>query len=138
MGNNFIVHPAAWEEFRKFGYGTIILRHIEREACGKGFNLSYLCTLGFQAKDFYIKKGYKVFATLDECVQNNKMFWMKKRLDCKDNSSEIKNIVEEGKDKDIEYIRSELIEFNSQQLTFTNKQVFENMSKVIKIRKEIL
>jgi ribosomal protein S18 acetylase RimI-like enzyme len=120
------------EEFRKSGYGTIILRQTEQKACDKGINLSYLGTLGFQAKDFYIKNGYDVFATLDECAQNNKMFWMKKILNSKAVSFEIECTVEEGKGEDVKYIDSKLIEFNSQQLTFTNKLAFENMSKIIK------
>ena len=64
--------------FRKCSYGTKLLENVEKEAFEKGANFVHLGTLGFQAKDFYVKKGYEVFATLDECVQNNKVYHMKK------------------------------------------------------------
>lgn len=120
------------QEFRKCGYGTKILKNVETEAFEKGINLVYLGTLGFQAKDFYIKKGYKVFATLDECVVNNKMYWMKKILNNRTNSLEIQSKIEEGSDEEARYIDDRIVEFNSKQLAFTNKLAFQNVSKVIK------
>jgi len=120
------------EEFRKCGYGTIILNNVETEALEKGINFAYLGTLGFQAKGFYMKKGYEVFATLDECVLNNKIYWMKKILNSKTIRLEIESLVEDGTDEDSQYINKRIVEFNSKQVTFTNKLDFENVSKVIK------
>lgn len=120
------------EEFRKCGYGTKILKNVETEAFEKGMKFAYLDTLGFQAKDFYIKKGYKVFATLDECVVNNKMYLMKKTLTSRTDSLEVESKIEEGSDEDAGYIDDRIVEFNSKQLAFTNKLAFENLSKVIK------
>ncbi|MBU3177248.1 hypothetical protein KPL47_12995 [Clostridium estertheticum] len=56
----------------------MLLENVEKESFEKGINFVHLDTLGFQAKDFYIKKGYVVFAVLDECARNNKMYCMKK------------------------------------------------------------
>jgi GNAT superfamily N-acetyltransferase len=120
------------EEFRRCGYGTILLKHIEKEALEKEIHFVYLGTLGFQAKDFYIKKGYEVFATLDECVLNNKMHWMKKVLNDENINFESESKIEDGTDEDVKYIGKKIVEFNKTQIPFTNKLDFENVSKVIK------
>jgi N-acetylglutamate synthase-like GNAT family acetyltransferase len=120
------------EEFRRCGYGTILLKHIDKEAFEKEIHFVYLGTLGFQAKDFYIKKGYEVFATLDECVLNNKMYWMKKLLNSENINLEIESKIEDGTHEDVKYIGKRIVDFNKKQIPFTNKLDFENVSKVVK------
>lgn len=68
------------EEYRKDGLGSRLLKEIEKIAKDKGRHLIHLDTFDFQAKDFYIKHGYEVFGTLDECPQGHKRYYMKKRI----------------------------------------------------------
>lgn len=66
------------EEYRKEGLGSKILNEIEKVAKDKGCYLIHLDTFDFQAKDFYIKRGYDIFGILDECPQRHKRYFMKK------------------------------------------------------------
>ncbi len=68
------------EEFRKEGYGSILLNEVERIAKEKDCKLIHLDTFDFQAKDFYIKHGYEVFGILDDCPPGHKMYYMKKNI----------------------------------------------------------
>lgn len=68
------------EEYRKEGYGTILLNDIEKIAKEKGCNLIHLDTFDFQAKDFYIRHGYEVFGVLDDCPKEHKRYYMKKNI----------------------------------------------------------
>lgn len=68
------------EEYRKEGYGSILLNEVEKIAKEKGCNLIHLDTFDFQAKDFYIKHGYEVFGVLDDCPIEHKRYYMKKNI----------------------------------------------------------
>lgn len=68
------------EEYRKAGYGTVLLNEIEKIAKEKGCNLIHLDTFDFQAKDFYIRHGYEVFGVLDDCPKEHKRYYMKKNI----------------------------------------------------------
>lgn len=50
---------AVREEFRKFGLGTQILKHLEKEAVAKKYKTLILDARNY-AVDFYLKNGYKV------------------------------------------------------------------------------
>jgi ribosomal protein S18 acetylase RimI-like enzyme len=68
------------EEHRKEGLGSKLLNEVEKIAKEKECHLIHLDTFDFQAKDFYIKHGYEVFGTLDECPKGHKRYYMKKNL----------------------------------------------------------
>lgn len=68
------------EEYRKEGIGSKLLKEVEKEAVEKGCYLIHLDTFDFQAKVFYIKQGYEIFGTLDECPQGHKRYFMKKNI----------------------------------------------------------
>jgi GNAT superfamily N-acetyltransferase len=68
------------EEYRKEGLGSKLLNEVEKNAGEKGCHIIHLDTFDFQAKDFYIKHGYEVFGTLDECPQGHKRYYMKKSI----------------------------------------------------------
>lgn len=68
------------EEFRKEGYGSVLLNEVEKIAKEKGCKLIHLDTFDFQAKDFYIKHGYEVFGVLDDCPIEHKRYYMKKKI----------------------------------------------------------
>jgi N-acetylglutamate synthase-like GNAT family acetyltransferase len=120
------------EEFRKCSYGTMLLENVEKESFEKGIKFAHLGTLGFQAKDFYVKNGYQVFAVLDECALNNKMYCMKKILNNRSASLKSNCIIENGTYDESWYVSDSIVEFNSQQVPFTNKPIFDDTGKVIK------
>lgn len=68
------------QEFRGNGIASILLKDVEEHAKKLGCHLSYLETFDFQAKDFYIKKGYNIFGVLEDCPQGHKCFCLSKRL----------------------------------------------------------
>lgn len=68
------------EEFRKDGIGSKLLRKVEEIAKEKGCHLIHLDTFDFQAKDFYIKQGYEIFGTLDDCPSGHKRYYLKKNM----------------------------------------------------------
>ena len=68
------------EEYRKDRYGSILMDEVEREAKEKGVYLLNLDTFDFQAKDFYIKRGYELYAVLNDCPVNHKRYYLKRIL----------------------------------------------------------
>ncbi|SCG82318.1 acetyltransferase [Proteiniborus sp. DW1] len=68
------------EEYRKEGYGSILLKEVENVAKEQGCYLVHLDTFDFQAKDFYIKQGYEIFGELSDCPINHTRYFMKKNL----------------------------------------------------------
>lgn len=68
------------DNYRKQGYGSKLLYEIERGAKEHGCYLIHLDTFDFQAKDFYIKHGYKVFGILGDCPKGHKRYYMKKNI----------------------------------------------------------
>ena len=68
------------KECRLQGCGSALLAEVERTAIEAGSHLVHLDTFDFQAKDFYLKKGYEVFGVLDDCPPGHKRYYLKKRL----------------------------------------------------------
>lgn len=68
------------EECRKNGLGSKLLNEVEKLAKEKECHLIHLDTFDFQAKDFYLKHGYKVFGVLEDCPPNHKRYYMKKNI----------------------------------------------------------
>ena len=68
------------EQHRHKGLGSLLLNKIETEAKAAGVSLIHLDTFDFQAKDFYLKNGYEIFAVLDNCPPGHKRYYMKKTL----------------------------------------------------------
>lgn len=69
------------EKYRHQGLGTVLLSTVENEVKSLGAKLAHLYTLDFQAKDFYLKHGYEIFAVLDNCpLPGHQCFYMKKDL----------------------------------------------------------
>lgn len=68
------------EYHRKKGYGSKLLKAIERIAKEAGCTLIHLETMDFQAKDFYMKNGYTVFGKLDNVPSGHMRYYMRKIL----------------------------------------------------------
>ena len=69
------------ERFRNKGHGTKLLKMIENEAIKKGCTNSHLDTYSFEARPFYEKNRYKLFAILEEYPKNHSKYFLKKNLE---------------------------------------------------------
>lgn len=68
------------KQYRSLGYGTRLLKEVEKLAQENGCYLAHTDTLEFQAKDFYLKHEYEVFGILDDCPKGHKRYYLKKSL----------------------------------------------------------
>ena len=68
------------ESYRHHGLGSALIAHLEKEAKAKGCYLIILDTFDFQAKDFYLKLGFKVIGTIDDCPPGHQRFYLTKRI----------------------------------------------------------
>lgn len=68
------------QDYRNEGLGSKLLKEVEKMAIENGCHLIHLDTFDFQAKDFYLKHGFQIFGTLDECPQGHKRYFMKKTI----------------------------------------------------------
>jgi GNAT superfamily N-acetyltransferase len=69
------------------GYGTMLLNRVEEEASKHGCHLIHLDTFDFQAKDYYLRRGFEVFGVLPNCPKNHTRYYLKKDLQCPDSPS---------------------------------------------------
>ena len=65
---------------RNLGYGTRLMQLVETEAIQLGYSHAHLDTYSFEARPFYEKLGYELFATLDDYPPGYKKIFLKKRL----------------------------------------------------------
>lgn len=68
------------EQYRHKGFGTLLLNTVEKEAKTLGAKFVHLDTFDFQAKNFYLKQGYEIFGTLENCPTGHTRYYMKKKL----------------------------------------------------------
>ena len=73
---------ALWvdERYRKSGLGSQLLKNLEKFAKAEECTLIHLDTFDFQAKDFYIKHGYDLFGTLEDCPEGHSRYYLKKKF----------------------------------------------------------
>jgi GNAT superfamily N-acetyltransferase len=68
------------EPIRRQGYGTSLLLAAEAYAAERGCQNAELTTFSFQARPFYEKLGYEVFAALEDFPPGHTKFFLRKRL----------------------------------------------------------
>ena len=68
------------ERYRKSGLGSQLLKNLEELAKEEQCTLIHLDTFDFQAKDFYIRHGYELFGTLEDCPEGHCRYYLKKKL----------------------------------------------------------
>jgi ribosomal protein S18 acetylase RimI-like enzyme len=68
------------EPYRAQGVGRRLMEDAEREGLAMGCHTAHLSTLDFQAKAFYEKLGYEVFAALGDYPKGHTRFMLKKKL----------------------------------------------------------
>lgn len=67
-------------KFRGQCLGSRLLLYVETEALKLGGTLSHCDTFDFQAKDFYLKKGYRIFGVLEDCPPGHQRYYLSKKL----------------------------------------------------------
>lgn len=79
---NWLSVALVWlsEELRGKGYGRQLVVALEEAARARGCRYAHLDTFSWQARPFYEKQGYEVFAVLDEYPPGQQRFFMKKKL----------------------------------------------------------
>lgn len=75
-----VSHLWVAEHARSRGHGTALMRTAERYAIDRSCVGAFLSTFSFQARPFYEKLGYQVFATLEDCPPGHSHFHMKKHF----------------------------------------------------------
>jgi GNAT superfamily N-acetyltransferase len=68
------------EDLRGRGYGDRLLALAEEEAWQRGAQHAYLDTFSFQAPDFYVKRGYRVFGELPDFPPGHRRYFLTKQL----------------------------------------------------------
>lgn len=68
------------EALRRAGLGTILMTRAEAEALRRGCHLMWLDTYAFQARPFYERLGFEVFATMDGPAPFYPRWFMRKML----------------------------------------------------------
>ena len=68
------------ENLRGQKIGSKLLKDVESEAIKRGCKYSFLDTFSFQARDFYIKLGYKEVFILEEYPLTSKRHYFVKQL----------------------------------------------------------
>jgi GNAT superfamily N-acetyltransferase len=76
----FVEFLSVPEELRGRDLGAALMREAERIAAGRGCGGAWLTTFSFQARGFYEKLGYSVFARLEESPAGNERIFMRKRF----------------------------------------------------------
>ena len=79
---NWLQVSLVWlsEDLRGGGYGQQLLLALEDVARQRGCQFAHLDTFSYQARPFYEKSGYEVFATLEDYPPGQQRFFMKKTL----------------------------------------------------------
>ncbi len=68
------------ERIRNRGFGTELVKRLEEEAARIGCKHTHLDTYSFEARPFYERAGYEVFAKLDDYPEGHCKYFLKKRL----------------------------------------------------------
>jgi len=69
------------ESLRGKGLGHELLEKIEEIGRQRGCTRAHLDTFSYQARPFYERHGYQLFATLDDYPEGHRRFYMRKALD---------------------------------------------------------
>jgi GNAT superfamily N-acetyltransferase len=68
------------ESLRNSGLGTRLVTMLEQEALRQGCSHAHLETYSFEARPFYEKLGYELFATLEDYPPGHRKYFLKKTL----------------------------------------------------------
>lgn len=79
---NWLQIQLVWiaQEQRRSGLGSKLLSRIENAGKERGCSNAHLDTFSYQARPFYERHGYELFATLDDYPTGHRRFFLRKRL----------------------------------------------------------
>lgn len=79
---NWLLIEVLWveESLRRQGFGSKLMQIAEQEAKRRGCNEAILDTFSFQAKGFYERLGYEVFAHVDDYPSGYSFYQLKKMI----------------------------------------------------------
>lgn len=79
---NWLHVSVVWvaEELRGSGIGALLLAAAEDAGRARGCTRAHLDTFSYQARPFYEKQGWRVFATLDDYPEGHQRFFLRKEL----------------------------------------------------------
>ena len=124
------------EKYRRQELGSNALQAVEKVAKDRGCYLLMLGTWDFQARPYYLKHGYTVFATMHDSPKGHEDYELFKRLDKKHMTRQCMPIAYEildGKEEDAEYICDQLDEgFNAKHLDIKHDYIKINRKLVNK------
>lgn len=124
------------EKYRRQGLGSVALQAVESEAERKGCHVLWVGTWDFQARPYYEKHGYEVFATLKDCPVGHEDYQLAKRLDRKGPKRKCNPIeydLMDGSEEDAEFICDQLDEgFNKEHLEIKHDYIKINRKLVTK------
>ena len=124
------------EKYRRKGLGSIALQAVESEAERKGCHVIWVGTWDFQARPYYEKHGYEVFATLKDCPVGHEDYQLAKCLDRKRpkrKCSPIEYELMDGSEEDAEFICDQLDEgFNKEHIEIKHDYIKINRKLVTK------
>jgi GNAT superfamily N-acetyltransferase len=72
------------EQLRDRRLGSQLLQRLEHESVRLGCRHAHVDTFSFEARPFYEKRGYVLFATLDDYPEGHRKYFLKKALVQKD------------------------------------------------------
>ena len=76
----FVSHLWVAQQARGLGFGRALMARAEREALSHGCAHAHLDTYDFQARGFYERLGYTVFAQLDDYPPGHARYFLRKDL----------------------------------------------------------
>jgi ribosomal protein S18 acetylase RimI-like enzyme len=75
-----VTHLWVAAPLRRHGYGTLLMRAAEHYAIERGCRAATLETASYEARPFYEKLGYRVFAELDDYPPGHTKYFLRKEL----------------------------------------------------------
>jgi len=99
------------EEYRRHELGSHVLQAVEKVAEERGCHIIWLGTWDFQARPYYEKHGYRVFATIHGCPKGHIDYHLFKLVDKNAPKRQLKPIdyeVVDGNEEDAEFICDQL------------------------------
>ena len=122
------------EKYRRQELGSNVLQAVEKVAEERGCHVIWLGTWDFQAKPYYLKHGYQVFAAIKDCPKGHMDYNLFKYVDPNAPKRECKKIdyeILDGTEDDEEYICEQLDEgFNKKHLQINHDYIKINRKLV--------
>ena len=124
------------EKYRRQELGSNALQAVEKVAKEKGCYLIMLGTWDFQARPYYLRHGYTIFATKKDCPKGHEDYELFKRLDkeqIKRKCKEIEYEILDGTEEDVDYICNQLDDgFNAKYLDIKHDYIKINRKLINK------